>query len=120
MFESPNAFNMAKVVKLPKTKIRPKYKYGINHQLTLLPRTVKVDDVVDHLEKDGITRSEFYWDRSIAFGSDKSISSDRLLIYCKVFDCTISDLINHEVKATSIREKYLAGPARTKLKSSLR
>lgn len=95
---------MAKVIKLHKSKSKPAYKYGIEQQVTSLPRTVTINDLVKHLEADGITRNEFYGDRKIPFGSEKSISADRLLIYCKVFDCSIDDLINHEVKATSLRQ----------------
>ena len=95
---------MAKVIRLNKAKPKPTYKYGIEQQVISLPRTVTINDLVKHLETDGITRYEFYADRKIPFGSDKSISADRLLIYCKVFDCSIDDLINHEVKATSLRQ----------------
>lgn len=95
---------MAKVIQLQKNKPRPKYKYAINEQINGLPRTYKINQLIQHLADQGITRNEFYSDREIPYNSEKSISADRLLIYCKVFDCSIDDLINHEVKATSLRQ----------------
>jgi len=95
---------MTKVIPLKKIKITPKYKYGINEEIQKLPRTVKVRDIVKFIATAGISKDQFYRDREILLGSETSISADRLLIYCKVFDCSIDDLINHEVKATSLRQ----------------
>ena len=108
---------MAKTIRLKKIALKPKFKYSINEQVGKLPRNTTIAEVIEHLKTSNISKDEFYRDRAIPFGSDKSISSDRLLIYCKVFDCTIDDLINHEVKATSIRAKHLSN---SKLNSSLK
>lgn len=97
---------MAKVIRLKNQKPKPKYKYAINDQVNGLPRDMRIDQVIEHLATFGVTRNNFYWDREIPYGSEKSMSADRLLIYCKVFDCSIDDLLNHEVKATSIRQAY--------------
>lgn len=94
---------MAKTVHLH-SRVTPKSKYNLNYQLGLLPRTFKIKNLVAHLKESGITQDEFYRDRLIEFGSEKSISADRLFIYAKVFDCTIDDLVNHQINAKSIRE----------------
>lgn len=94
---------MAKTVKL-NPKVTPTYKYKINDQIGQLPREISINDLVAHIGKHGISRDEFYRDRAIKFGSDKSIPSDRLMIYAKVFDCSTEELMNHEVNAKSIRE----------------
>lgn len=107
---------MAKTVRL-KPVSKPSFKYNINQQIGLLPfKKNLIQEVIEHLAKYGITRNEFYADRAIPFGSEKSISSDRLMIYAKVFDCTTEDLVNHEINARSIRE-VMDGK---KVKSSLK
>lgn len=105
---------MAKIIPLKKTKITPKFKYTLEEQISALPRSMSIMDVVKHLEKDKISRNEFYADRAIPFGSAKSIPSDRLFIYSKVFECPVEDLMNHSIKATSIRSQSFR-----KLKTSL-
>jgi hypothetical protein len=97
---------MGKTLPLHKKQKSP-YKYAINDQLNMLPRTMKTNDVVEHLKTFGISRNEFYSDRKIAWGSKKSISADRLIIYAKVFDCTTDELVLDKVKATSIRQSKL-------------
>ena len=104
---------MGKTIKLHK-KVKPKYKYAINEHVAMLPRSTKVSDLVKHLEDSGISRDEFYRDREIAFASDKSIPSDRLFIYAQVFDVPVEDLMNHTIKAKSLRQTNL------KLKSPLK
>lgn len=94
---------MGKTIRLHK-KLTPKYKYNINEQLGLLPRELKIQKVLQHLKLNGISHHQFYADRAIEYGSDKSIPSDRLLIYTKVFDCSIEDMMNHTIKAQSLRE----------------
>lgn len=104
---------MAKIIRLKKTKAKPKFKYALNEQVGSLPRHMEINDLISHLEANGISRNEFYADRKIPYGSDSSIPSDRLFIYAQVFDCPVGDLLNHSVKAESIRQKNL------KLKSGL-
>ena len=96
---------MAKVIQLKKQRFTPKHKYALNEQVESLPRSRAIAELVEHLENAGISRSEFYSDRNIEYGSDKSIPSDRLLIYAKVFDCNLEDLLNQEVKAKSFRQQ---------------
>lgn len=97
---------MGRQIKLHKKK-NPVYKYAINEQLDMLPRTMKTKEVLEHLKQFGITRNEFYADRNIAWGSEKAIPSDRLIKYAKVFDCTLEELMNELPVATSIRQSKL-------------
>lgn len=101
MFVSENGKNMYRSTQNKKKKFA--YKYSINDQLNLLPRTMKMQEVIAHLESFGISRNEFYADRNISLASSRSIPSDRLIIYSKVFDCKIEQLINKQITATSIR-----------------
>jgi len=106
---------MGKIIALKKSKFTPKHKYSINKQVDSLPRTMTINDLVKHLELAGISRNEFYSDRNIAYGSNKSIPSDRLFIYAKVFDCLIDELLNQEVKAKSIREQRIKSKTKSPL-----
>lgn len=108
---------MGKTVKL-NPRVRSKYKYNLNREISLLPRTLTIKKLIQHLASSGVSRDEFYSDRSIELGSDKSIPSDRLMIYAQVFDCETTDLINHEVKAVSIRDAL--GKQRARAKTSIR
>lgn len=98
---------MAKIIHLKKSKPKPKYKYTLEDQLNALPRGMSIGEVEKHLKQYGIGRDAFYNDRRIVYGSESSIPSDRLFIYSKVFDVPLADLLNHEIKAKSIREKNL-------------
>lgn len=106
---------MAKIISLKKQRYTPKHKYALNEQVDALPRSQSINDLVKHLEDAGISRNEFYADRNIEFGSEKSIPSDRLLIYAKVFDCSIHDLLNQQVKAKSFRQQYVGSKTKTPL-----
>lgn len=88
---------MGKTIKL-NAKQKPSYKYRLNEMVTYLI----IGEVIDHLAKHDISRSEFYADRKIPFGSKTSIPADRLQKYAIIFDASISDLQNEKVKATSI------------------
>ena len=94
---------MAKTIRLKTPRLKPKFKYNINDQIDLLPRQFQVNDIVKHLAKSGITRNEFYRDRSIQFGNSKSIPSDRLITYAQLFDCDIKELMNHTIETQSLR-----------------
>jgi len=87
----------------PARQEQPAKKYNIDRQIKQLPREISVASIVKHLEQFNVSYDDFYRDRRIPFGSSKSIPSDRLMIYAQVFECSISELINNQVKATSIR-----------------
>jgi hypothetical protein len=99
---------MTKIIKLKKDnrKPKPKFKYALNDQVASLDRRITVNDLLAHMA-DKVSRNEWYDDCKIPYGSSKSIPSDRLIIYSKVFDCPLTDLLNEEIKATSIRERNL-------------
>lgn len=114
MFEKTMA-RMAKTISL-RPKVTPRFKYGINHQIGLLPhKRDLIQQLISHLAKEGISRNEFYTDRAIPMGSTKSIPADRLLKYAQVFDCTIDDLLNDKVSA-----KSFLSLASSRTKSALR
>lgn len=106
---------MAKIRKLHAV-VTPRYKYNLNTQIGLLPKNIPIQKVVDHLKEYSVTKDDFYRDRKILLSSNKSIPDDRLVIYAKVFDCEVSDLRNHEIKARSIREA-VDDPIRPKKRS---
>lgn len=108
---------MAKTVRL-KVEREPSKKYNIEKQIGLIPREMSVADIIKHLDGSGVSRDQFYRDRRIKFGSVKSIPSDRLLVYCKVFECTVDDLVNHDVNAASIRSVLDAPASAHKTKRS--
>ena len=97
--------NMANDLHLKKKGTRIRYKYNINQQIERLPyKPNLIDQIVTHLKAQGITRASFYRDRIIRLNSTQSIPSDRLIIYSKVFECSTEDLLNHTIKARSIRQ----------------
>jgi hypothetical protein len=78
---------------------KPKYKYNINHHISLLPRAISIAQFEEILRKDhGITRDSFYRDRNIQLSSDTSIPSDRLEVYAGLFGVSVDELKNYEVK----------------------
>lgn len=81
-----------------------KFKYNLNHQISLQPRSISIRDIEVLVEKQGISRSTFIRDRNIRLDSTQSIPSDRLDLYAKLFECTPEALKNYKVEATSIRE----------------
>lgn len=109
---------MGKTIRM-RAATKPKFKYSINHQIGLLPhKRDLIQQIIDHLAKHGITRTEFYADRRILLDSKKSIPSDRLMIYAQVFECKTEDLVNHQVNAKSIRE--VMAKSKVRVRSSLR
>lgn len=95
---------MGKTIAL-QPEIKPSYKYNIDQQIGLLRHDRNlIQKVIAHLKGEGISRNQFYSDRSIPIGSKKSISADRLLKYSQVFECPIDELVNSSIKAKSIRE----------------
>lgn len=97
-----------------------KFKYNINHQISLLPREVAISDIIDILHKEGISQDSFYRDRNITLGSDQSIPSDRLFIYADLFECSVSDLLAANRKPVdSIRVRLLKKSSPVKVKNYL-
>ena len=78
---------------------RPKFKYNINHLISLMPRHIAISDLETLLrETHGISRGTFYSDRNITIDSESSIPLDRLETYATVFGCTVEHLLNYKPK----------------------
>lgn len=86
----------------------PKWKYNLNHQLSILPKMISISDAEEHLEKEyGISRDTFYHDRMIKLENVEFIPSNRIDIYCTVFNCTYDQLKNYKLKlGKSLREVF--------------
>ncbi len=95
------------------------FKFNIDERRGMLPQSITTQDLLDYLDVNGISRDEYYYDRKIQTGSDKSPTVDRLLIYSKVFGCSLDDLINYKIDVKSIYDK-LPKLARVKVKHGLR
>lgn len=91
-----------------------KLKYNIKAQIDLLPREVKVKDLLKILAKHGIEKVTFYRDQKIKADSDFSIPVDRLNVYAHVFDVTMQELINTDVKIKSIHQELLSKKSKIK------
>ncbi len=76
-----------------------KFKYNINHQISLMPRHISIDSLVKILSNEHkITRDTFYRDRNLTLDDSFSIPSDRMDIYAALFNCTVDELKNYTTK----------------------
>jgi hypothetical protein len=97
-----------------------KLKYNIQAKVSLLPREIRISDLLKVLEKHGIVKGTFYRDSKVKSDSDFSIPTDRLQIYAKVFGCSLDELMNHGVeKIKSIHQELLSKKGKKKIKSGL-
>ena len=79
-----------------------RYKYQINHFLSIQPRHISVDDVGKLLEKQhGIMQETFNRDRFITVSDSTEVPEERLNIYAVVLHVSISQL-------TQVREPEVA------------
>jgi len=86
---------------------KSKFKYNINHSISLLPRDISIGDVEEVLLKNySITRDAFYRDRNLLIGDSSSIPTDRLDAYAILFGCTTDDLKNYKLKGKSLIEIF--------------
>jgi hypothetical protein len=70
-----------------------KYKYLINHRLSLLPKGLYPDNIVELLEKDyGIRESDFDRDRFLEPSDSTEIPADRLMVYANLFKVQMEEL----------------------------
>jgi hypothetical protein len=84
----------------------PKYKYKINEQLGLLPRSTTIGQIEKILKKEhGISRDTFYRDRSMTIDDTLSIPSERLDIYAALLSVSAESLKNYTVKVKPLRER---------------
>lgn len=83
----------------PTEKMKQKFKYNINHYISIQPREITISKIEDILENEhSISRSTFLRDRSMPLNSDQSIPSDRLDIYAALFGVTLDELKNYTLK----------------------
>lgn len=83
-----------------------KFKYNINHYISLLPRHISIGSIERILAADhGISRDTFYRDRSLLPGDDASIPSERLDIYAGLLNVTPDQLKNYTVNVKPLVER---------------
>lgn len=79
--------------------MKQKFKYKINHYISVQPREITVSKIEEILMKEhGISRSTFQRDRSMPVNSEQSIPSDRLDVYAQLFGITVDELKNYTLK----------------------
>jgi hypothetical protein len=84
---------------------KSKFKYNINHYISLLPREISIGNIEEVLLKShGITRDAFYRDRNILISEPSSIPTDRLDAYAILFGCSTDELKNYKPKGKSLIE----------------
>jgi hypothetical protein len=104
---------MGKIVKL-KSGIAKTHKYKLIELINSVPHSISKAEIVDQIIELGtanelpISKSEIYADRSIPYGSKKSIPNDRMMLYEIFFSCTREDILNHTVKGKSIYDTFKA------------
>lgn len=70
-----------------------RFKYKINHFLSIQPRHITVDDVRSVLEtRYGITQATFNRDRFIAFTDETEVPQERLDVYAIVLNVSTDQL----------------------------
>lgn len=78
-----------------------KFKYHINHFISLLPKTITIASIEHVLKAEhGISRDTFYRDRNLLVDDDFSIPSERLDIYAALLGVTSDELKNYKIKKT--------------------
>jgi hypothetical protein len=75
----------------------PKFKYNLQHRFSFYPNiTWKMLEL--HAEQYGITARTFQRDRSILPDEAEDIPTERLVVYAKIFNCELEELINYKTK----------------------
>ncbi len=104
---------MAKVIKMNLGKAKPVEKYRINELILALPVSEgKIGRIVEHLKNHNVSQHDFYRDRNIQLNSSKSIPGDRLMVYAKVFDVSLEELMNHTIKVKPLIQSRIKTPLR--------
>lgn len=72
-----------------------RYKYKLNHLLSLLPDGIYPEYVSAYLEVNhGIDYDTFERDRHVKYGSEEVIPQDRMKIYADMFKVSEEDLLS--------------------------
>lgn len=77
-----------------------KYKFNINHYISLTGDSVKMNTIIKDLEKRGILARTFFRDRSILITSEEDIPTKRLMIYADYFEVGLRSILNYSVTKT--------------------
>jgi hypothetical protein len=98
---------------------KPKFKYHINHHISLLPRAMSIGMLQSILKKDhGIARVTFYRDRNMLIDDPSSIPSDRLDIYAALFGVRPEEPKNYTLNVKPLSERKLTDVDYSLLKKS--
>lgn len=82
-----------------------KFKYNINHLISILPKIQTTEWVASELENEGIPQRTFYRDKAIMLHDDQDIPGERLLTYSKFFGVNLERLFNYTIKIPSSFER---------------
>ena len=87
-----------------------RYKYKLNHLLSLLPEGIYPEYVAAHLEVNkGIVYDTFERDRHIKYGADEEIPKERMEIYADLFKVSEEDLLSSTKSLNLAYEKGVLG-----------
>jgi hypothetical protein len=105
---------MAKTLKLyPNKKTVKVFKYRIQEIIdNELPKSISKLSTLEKLllDEHGISQNEFYRDRTALVKSEFSIPGDRLMVYAKLFDCSIEELMNRTIKVKPLIQSRIKTP----------
>lgn len=84
-------------------KVR-KFKYQINHFLSIQPQSISIDDLAYRLRKDhNISFPVFDRDRYLREGELMEIPEERLKIYAELLDVSVKALVEESVEGYALK-----------------
>ena len=107
-----NRKQMAKTIRLHKSKPLPTYKYRLQELVDALPKSTTMASLEKLLKDQGISQNEFYRDRTARYNSDFNIPVDRMVVYSQLFDTPIEELMNHTIKVKPLIQSRIKTPLR--------
>jgi len=105
-----NRKQMAKTIRLHKSKPLPTYKYRLQELVDALPKSTTMASLEKLLKDHGISQSQFYRDRTARYTSDFNIPVDRMVVYSQLFDTPIEELMNHTIKVKPLIQSRIKTP----------
>lgn len=85
---------------------RQKFKYNINHFISLLPKAQTMEWISMELEKEGIPPRTFFRDKSILPKESHDISAERLLIYARFFGVTLEQMYGYTRNVKPVYRRF--------------
>jgi hypothetical protein len=107
-----NRKQMAKTIKLHKSKPLPTYKYRLQELVDGLPKSTTMQSLQELLKRHRITANQFWRDRTARYTSDFNIPVDRMVVYSQLFDTPIEQLMNHTIKVKPLIQSRIKTPLR--------